>query len=183
MRNLIYAINLTADGSCDHTKFRGSEEMLDYHMELMEHVDLIVYGRTTYELMFPYWADVEKDPSSTKAEIEFARKLTAIDKIVFSRSLARADWNTRILRTKPGDEIRKLKQEAGKKIMVGGVSVPEQLIALGLVDEFIFAVCPCIVGEGRRLLEHTGLQKKLDLKLVGSKVFESGTVALHYVKQ
>jgi dihydrofolate reductase len=183
MRNLIYAINLSIDGCCDHTKFGGSEEMLEYFTDLMTDVDLIVYGRKTYELMIPYWPDAAKDQSSTKAEIEFAQTFTAIDKMVFSRSLDSAEGNTRIVRANPGDELLKLKQETGKKISVGGVSLPAQLIALSLVDEFYFVVHPVIVGEGRRVLEDTSLQKNLNLKLVESKIFNSGCVALHYLKQ
>jgi dihydrofolate reductase len=181
MRNLVYAINLSADGCCDHTKFRGSEEMLEYHRDLMKDIDLIVYGRKTYELMFPYWPDAAKDPSSTKAEVEFAQTLTAMEKVVFSRSLNSAEANTRIVAANLEDEIRKLKQGTGKKILTGGVSVPQQLIALGLVDEFYFFVHPVIVGEGRRLLDSTSLQDKLNVKLVGSETFKSGSVALHYL--
>ena len=183
MGNLIYVINLSIDGCCDHTKVSGGEKMLEYYTDLMRDVDLIVYGRKTYELMIPYWPDVAKDPSSTKAEIEFAQTFTAIDKVVFSRSLDSAEGNTRIVRANPGDELLKLKQETGKKISIGGVSLPAQLIALGLVDEFYFVVHPVIVGEGRRLFEDTGLQEKLQLKLVESKTFKSGSVALHYLKQ
>ncbi|MDP4216509.1 MAG: dihydrofolate reductase family protein [Bacteroidota bacterium] len=182
MRNLIYAINLSADGCCDHTKFGGSEEMLEFHGDLMRDVDLIVYGRKTYELMIPYWPNVAKDPSSTKAEAKFAQTLTAIDKIVFSRSLKSADGNSRIVHGNLGDEVLKLKQGTGKKILTGGVSIPEQLIALGLVDEFCFVIHPVIVGEGRRLLEGTGLPENLNLKLSGSDSLKSGAVALHYSK-
>ncbi len=182
MRNLTYAINLSIDGCCDHSKIGGSEEMLEYHMGLMRDFDLIVYGRKTYELMIPYWPDVIKDPTSTKAEIEFAQTFAAIDKVVFSRSLDSAEGTTRIVRTDPADELPRLKQGTGKKILVGGVSLPSQLIALGLVDEFYFVIHPIVVGEGRRLLADTGLPEKLNLKLVGSKTFKSGSVALHYLK-
>jgi dihydrofolate reductase len=185
MRNLIYAINLSIDGCCDHTKIGGGflEEVGSYFTELLRDVDLIVYGRTTYEIMIPYWPDALKDPSSTKADIEFAQTFTAIDKVVFSRQLESAEGNTRIVRGNLADEILKLKQGTGKNISVGGVSLPEQLIALGLVDEFYFVVCPVIAGEGRRLFEDTSLPEKLNLKLVESKVFKSGCVALHYLKQ
>jgi dihydrofolate reductase len=183
MRNVIYGINVTTDGCCDHTKVNGSEDILEYFTDLMRDVGLIVYGRKTYELMIPYWPNVAKDQSSTKAEIEFARVFTAIDKVVFSRSLDSAEGNTKIVRANPGDELLKLKQEKGKKILIGGVSLPAQLIALSLVDEFYFVVHPVIAGEGRRLLEDTGLQEKLNLKLVGSKILKSGCVALHYLKQ
>jgi len=183
MRNLIYAINLSLDGCCDHTKFSGSEDMLQYYTDLFQDVDLIVYGRKTYELMIPYWPDVIDDQTATKAEREYARTFTAIDKIVFSRSLDSAQGNSRIVRANPGDELLKLKQEPGKKIAIGGVSLPEQIIAVGLVDEFYFVIHPVIAGEGRRLLEGTRLPEKLNLILVSSKILKSGSAALHYLKQ
>jgi dihydrofolate reductase len=107
-----------------------------------------------------------------------------MNKIVFSRSLDSAeDRNTRIVRTDLHDEILKLKQEQGKDISVGGVDIPSQLIELGLVDEFRFVVQPIIAGEGRRLLEGISLPEKLQLKLVESKIFKSGSVVLRYLKQ
>jgi dihydrofolate reductase len=184
MRNLVYAINITLDGCCDHTKTIADEEMLEYSTHLMRGVDLLVFGRKTYQLMVPYWPDVAKDPSETKASIEFARTFVSMNKIVFSRSLDSAeDRNTRIVRTDLHDEILKLKQEQGKDILVGGVDIPSQLIELGLVDEYRFVVQPIIAGEGRRLLEGISLQEKLQLKLVESKIFKSGGVALRYLKQ
>ncbi len=182
MRNVIYGINLSADGCCDHTKFTGGEGIHEYFTRLMQDVDLIVYGRKTYELMVPYWPDVAKSGSGTQSENEFARVFTAIDKIVVSQSLSSAEGNTRIVRTNLRDEILKLKQEPGGKISIGGVSLPEQLIALDLVDEFYFVVHPVVVGEGRRLLENINLQKLLHLKLAGSEVLQSGCIALHYLK-
>ena len=80
-------------------------------------------------------------------------------------------------------EIFKLKRERGKNILVGGVNIPSQLIELGLVDEYLFVVSPIIAGEGRRILEGVSLPEKLQLKLVDSKIFKSGCVALHYLKQ
>ncbi|HTR29561.1 MAG TPA: dihydrofolate reductase family protein [Puia sp.] len=186
MRNLVYAINLSVDGCCDHAMLGPeciTDDVAEYYMDIMRDVDLTIFGRKTYELMIPYWPDVAKDPTATKSDIEFAQKFTAMDKIVVSRSLANAEANTRIVRTNPGDELLRLKQKTGKKISVGGVDLPQQFIALGLVDEFYFFILPIIVGEGRRLLEGTGLPAKQQLKLVGSKIFRSGAVALHYLKQ
>src|ERR1700721_4176299 len=156
MRNLIYASNVTLDGCCDHTKFKPSEddEVLEHYTQLLRDFDLLVYGRKTYQLMVPYWLDIAKSQSETKADIEFAQAFDALNKIVFSRSLASAeDKNTRIVRTNLRDEIVKLKQEPGKDILVGGVDVPSQLIELGLVDEYRFVVMPIIAGEGIRLME------------------------------
>src|SRR5436309_8932681 len=133
MRKLIFAINTTLDGCCDHTKQMADEETHEYFTHLMREADLQVFGRKTYELMVPFWPEVAKNQSMTKAENEFARAFDSIHKVVFSRSLGRAeDRNTRIVRTDLRDEILKLKQEQGKNILVGGVSVPSQLIEFGL---------------------------------------------------
>ena len=183
MRNLIYAINTTLDGCVDHTKTFADEELLEHYTQILRGFDLLVYGRKTYQLMIPYWPDVAKDPSSTKADKEFADTFDSINKVVFSKSLESAEGNTRIVRTGLKDEILKLKQEPGKNIMVGGVAIPSQLIELGLIDEYRFVVTPIIAGEGRRLLEGIRLQEGLRLKVVESKVFKSGCVALRYLKQ
>jgi dihydrofolate reductase len=134
--------------------------------------------------MIPYWPEVAKDPSSTKADHEFARTFDSINKIVFSRSLDSAeDGNTRIVRGNLRDEMLKLKQEGGKNILVGGVDIPSQLIELGLVDEYRLVVHPIVAGEGRRLFDRVSLPERLQLRLVESKFFKSGCVALRYVKQ
>jgi dihydrofolate reductase len=194
MRNVIFAINITLDGCCDHTKtvvertgsesIDGMEEILEYYTHLVRNAGLLVYGRKTYQLMVPYWPEVAKNQSETKAANEFAQAFDSADKIVFSRSLDSAEGkNTRIVRTNLHDEILKLKQEQGKSILVGGVSIPSQLIELGLVDEYRFVVGPIVAGEGRRLLEGVSLPERLQLKLVESKTFKSGCVALRYLKQ
>jgi len=184
MRNLIFAINITLDGCCDHTKVSADDETLEYFTNLMRDVDLQVFGRKTYELMVPYWPEVAKDQSATKADKDFARAFDSVNKLVFSRSLdSGEDGNTRIVRTHLQDEIVKLKQQPGKNILVGGVDIPSQLIKLGLVDEYRFVVSPIIAGEGRRLLEGVSLPERLSLKLVESKNFKSGCVALRYLKQ
>jgi dihydrofolate reductase len=150
----------------------------------MREVDLLVFGRITYQLMVPFWPEVAKSQSMTKASNEFARTFDSINRIVFSRSLDSAeDKNTRIVRTNLHDEILRLKQEQGKRVLVGGVSVPSQLIELGLVDEYRFVVGPIVAGEGRRLLEGVSLPERLQVKLVDTKIFESGCVALRYLKQ
>jgi len=183
VRKLIFAINITLDGCCDHTKQLADEETHEYFTDLTREADLQVFGRKTYELMVPFWPEVAKNQSMSKASNEFARAFEAVKKVVFSRSLDSAeDPNTRIVRSNLRDEILKLKQEQGKNILVGGVCVPSQLIELGLVDEFRFVVSPIIAGEGRRLLEGVSLPERLLLKLIDSKKFKSGCVALRYLK-
>ena len=184
MRNLIFGINISLDGCVDHTKQVADDETHEYFTDVLREADLLVYGRITYQLMVPFWPEVAKSQSMTKASNEFAETFDSLSKIVFSRSLDSAeDKNTRIVRSNLHDEILRLKQEQGKHILVGGVSVPSQLIELGLVDEYRFVVGPIVAGEGRRLLEGVSLPERLQLKLVESKFFKSGCVALRYLKQ
>jgi dihydrofolate reductase len=184
MRNVIYAINVTLDGCCDHTKQIADDELLEHYTHLLGEVDRLVYGRKTYQLMVPYWPDVARDHTSTKADKEFAQAFDSKKTVVFSRSLDSVEGtNTRIVRTNLRDEILKLKQEQGKNILVGGVDIPSQLVELGLVDEYRFVVQPIVAGEGRRLLEGVSLRERLQLKLVESKILKSGCVALRYLKQ
>ncbi len=185
MRLVTYAINISLDGCCDHTKFGpgDDDELMEYFTRFFDDIDLVVYGRKTYELMFPYWANVAKDPSATKTDTDFARAITAVDKVVFSRTLAKADENTSFIRTDPAGELMKLKQQPGKKISIGSVSLLPQLMALGLIDEYRLVVHPIVVGEGRRVFENTSFPENLPLKLSGTKVFKSGCVGLHYLKK
>jgi hypothetical protein len=100
MRNVIYAINITLDGCCDHTKQIADEETHEYFTHLMRDVDLLVFGRKTYQLMVPFWPEVARSQSMSEAENEFARTFDSITKIVFSRSLASAEVGR--IRSLPG---------------------------------------------------------------------------------
>lgn len=183
MRKLIYAINLTIDGCLDHTNMTPDPELFDFFINLVRGSGLLMYGRITYQLMVPYWPDVLNNPSSSAAEIEFARAFDSVGKIVFSKSLEKVDdKNSRLVRTDPGEEVLRLKQQPGKDILVGGVVLPSYLIERGLVDEYIFVVYPIIAGKGKRLMEGTNLREKLQLRLVDSRILKSGSVLLHYVK-
>jgi len=186
MRKLVFAINMSLDGCCDHTKFLPSEDTMDYFIQLVRDTGTFLYGRKTYELMVPYWPDVAKNPEGDRdVDVEYAHAFNAVEKIVvFSKSLdGPVDEKTRIVRTNLHDEVLKLKQEPGKNILIGGIDLASQLAALGLIDEYRIVVHPLIVGGGRRLFEGINLQDKLHLKLIESKVFKSGTVAFRYLKQ
>jgi dihydrofolate reductase len=185
MRNLVFAINMSLDGVCDHTKFNPDEETFEYFIRLTRDADVFVYGRKTYDLMIPYWPDIAKNLSGSKSENEFAQAFDSVNKIVvFSRSLDSVEGkNTEIVRTDLLETILKLKQEEGGNILTGGVAIPSQLIEIGLIDEFHFVVHPIVVGEGRKLFEEINLHEKLQLRLVGSKIFKSGCIALRYVKE
>ncbi len=185
MRKLIYAINVTIDGCCDHTKGIADSAIHEYFAQLMREVDVLLYGRKTYELMVPFWPDIAKNQSGpTKSMNDFAQAFDSVNKIVVvSKSLDKAEGkNTEIIRTNLKEEVLKLKQQPGKDISTGGVDLPAQLIELGLVDEYIIVVQPIVAGAGRRLLEHTSLPDKLQLNLIETKTFKSGSIALRYSK-
>jgi dihydrofolate reductase len=183
MRRVIFDINVTADGCCDHTKQIADDETHEYFTELLRSVGLLAFGRKTYELMVPFWPDVAKSQSMSPASNEFARVFDSLDKVVFSRSLKSvADKKTRIIRGNLREGMLKLKEELGGDILVGGVDVPSQLMEMGLVDDFRIVVGPIVAGEGRRLFDGVRLPERLRMKLVETKVFRSGCVALHYLK-
>lgn len=184
MRKLIFGINLSLDGCCDHTKFSGNKDILEYFGRHVGEAGLLVYGRKTYQLMVPYWPDIAKNQSGqTKATNDFAMTFAAKPIVVFSRTLEKAEGNARVVRGDLKEEILKLKQEPGNDILVGGVDLPSQLVELDLIDEYRFAIHPAVVGAGRRLFDNVSLQEKLQLKLVESTPFKSGAVALRYARQ
>ncbi len=179
MRKLIYAINTSIDGCCDHTKMIPSEDVFDFFIQLIRGADLLVYGRITYELMIPYWPDIAKNNSGDSNDNAFAHAFDSKKKVVFSRTLESVeDKNSRLVRTDLRTEILKLKQEEGADLLLGGVDLPSQLI--DLIDEYYFVVAPIIVGEGRRLFEGSHPRKRLELKLIDYQAYKSGTVVQHY---
>ncbi len=185
MRKLVFSINTTLDGCVDHTLGTPDDEMMAYFTQLMHEADTLVYGRKTYELMVPYWPDVAKTREGDKADIEFAEAFDAIDNIiVFSRTLIIPEGQKgTIAHGSLKDEILKLKQQPGKNIFTGGVDLARQMAELGLIDEYHLVVHPTIAGKGVRLFDGIDLPEILRLKLVESKVFKSGMVALRYVKE
>jgi len=183
MRTVTFGINISLDGYCDHTIFNPSEEVMDYFTGMMDGVDLYFFGRVMYQLMFPYWEEVAQQQSGSVVENRFAERFSAIERLVVSRTLESADVKTRIVRSNPAGELLKLKQQPGQKISVDSVSMLPALIAADLIDEFNLVVHPIIVGKGRPLLEAGSLEDKIGLELAETKVFKSGSVALHYRKR
>jgi dihydrofolate reductase len=181
MRNAVFAINITADGYCSHTDMIADDELHEYFTELLRNADVILFGRKTYELMVPYWPDVAKSQSGTPADNEFARVFDALEKVVFSTTLKSVeDDNTKLVRANLAEEVLKLKQQPGRDIAIGSLSIASQLSQHGLIDEYHFVVHPVVAGKGPRLFEAVSLKERFQLKLVGSKTFRSGVIALHY---
>lgn len=183
MRKVVFAINITTDGYCSHTDGIADEELHEYFTELLRHSGLLLSGRTTYQLMVPYWPEVARNQSGTGATNEFARVFDSLDKVVFSRTLKHVeDKNTRIVSANVAEEVLALKQQPGKDIFAGSLSIASQLSEHGLIDEYHFVVHPVVAGKGPRLFETVKPQNRLLLDFIGSKNFRSGVVALHYRK-
>ncbi len=178
MRNVVFAINITIDGYCGHESGIADDELHKYFTGLLRDSDVEIFGRNTYQLMYPYWHDIAMNQSETEVINEFARAYDSIPKIVFSTTLKSVEWNnTILLRSNLQEEILKLKQQPGKNISIGALSIASQVAQWNLIDEYHFVVHPIIAGEGPRLFESGA---KPSLKLIDSKIFGSGAVALHY---
>lgn len=180
MRTVSFGINISLDGYCDHTFANPDAELHDYFTGLMSNADLLFFGRVMYQLMFPFWSDMARDQSGSPDENRFAERITAIDKVVISRTLENAENNTRIIRSNPAAELLKLKQLPGKNIFVDSVSLLPELLAAGIIDEFHLVIHPVFVGKGRQLLQPGSLQDMVNLELVDTINFKSGCVAHHY---
>jgi dihydrofolate reductase len=179
MRKLMFSMNISLDGYADHTVAIADDELHEFASDLLDSVDILLFGRVTYQLMESYWPIARSDPSATQSMMEFADRINAKPKVVFSRTLRKAVWNdTRLVKDGMVEEVMKLKQQPGRNLALGGISICQEFMRLGLVDEYWLLVQPIIVGKGRRLFE--GLRKRIDLKLVGTKTFGSGVVVLHY---
>ncbi len=183
MRKVVFAINITADGYCNHTDGIADEELHRYFTGVLRNASLILYGRTTYDLMVPYWPDVARNQSEGEATNEFARVFDSLDKVVFSTTFEQVEGNnTRIVRANVAEEVLALKQQPGKDICVGSLSIASQLSARGLIDEYHFVVHPVVAGKGPRLFETVKPPDSLRLDFIGLKTFQSGVVALKYRK-
>lgn len=185
MRKLIFAINITIDGCCDHEKGHPSQEVHQYFTQLTKEAGTLLYGRKTYDLMVPFWPNIAKSSAEqTKDMKEFAEAFVSVPQvIVFSKTLtSTAEKNTTILRGDLKAEVVRLKQQTGNAILTGGVDIPSQLLAEGLVDELCLVIHPVIAGKGRRLFDGLNLQDQFEFKLVATKVFKSGHCVLRYTK-
>jgi len=182
MRKLIAAINMTLDGFCDHTAGIADEEIHQHYNELLSDADTILFGRITYQLMESYWPAVVKNPTGKKPMDEFAVLIDNIPKIVFSRTLRNVDWKNTILKNEViKEEVLELKQSrngGSKNILVGSPSLIVTLTQLGLIDEYQLAVQPIVLGSGLPLFRN--IRDRVDLKLLKTKTFGCGAVALYY---
>jgi len=182
MRPLRYSINVTLDGCCDHRAGVADEDTHRHATENLARADALIFGRVTYQLM-EFWRPIaggEERPDWLEPWMEeFARTIDGAKKYVVSSTLEPVGWNTEVIRGDVGEAVRRLKQEPGRGLMVGGVTLPLALAELGLIDEYEFVVQPRLAGHGPT--PFAGLTRYVDLKLVGRKEFASGAVAMRYV--
>lgn len=178
MRKVIAAINMTLDGICDHTTGIPDEDLHQHYAELLDNAGVVLYGRTTYQLM-QYWQTLLKKPSGQKSMDDFALAIDKIPKIVFSQTLKNTEWDSAKLATKEIEkEVLELKQQSGKDILVGSRSLIIQLINLHLIDEFQICIHPMIEAKGLPLFDKT--KDRTIFRLLKTKIFDSGSIVLYY---
>ena len=188
MRKTIVFFTISLDGcfegpNHDLTWHNVDDEFNKFAIEQLHETGLILFGRRTYQLMEGFWPDVELDPKSTKDDFEVAHLMNTIPKIVFSTTLKDVKeskvWKNIQLRNKLDiNEIKKLKGMSGKDIWVGGSDLAVSLMEEDLIDEIRAMVNPLVLGKGRPLFD--GTPKKVKLKLLKTRTFESGNVLLCY---
>lgn len=180
MRKVIAAINMTLDGMCDHTAGIPDDDLHQHYTELLDNAGVILYGRTTYQLM-QYWQVLLKNPLGQKSMDDFASAIDKIPKIVFSQTLKNTEWDSAKLATKEIEkEVLELKQQStpGKDILVGSRSLIIQLINLNLIDEFQICIHPMIEGKGLQLFDK--IKDRTIFRLLKTKIFDSGAIVLYY---
>jgi dihydrofolate reductase len=181
LRPLRYSINVTLDGCVNHRAGSTDEELHRFWAEKLAQADALLFGRVTYEMMQAAWrwpANGLRPEWMAEWMEPFARTIDAAKKYVVSSTLERVDWNAELVRGDLGTAVQQLKRESGNGLFVGGVKLPQALAELGLIDEYEFVVHPRLAGHGPTLF--AGLSKYVDLKLVSSRQFRAGAVAMRY---
>lgn len=182
MRKLIMWNMVTLDGffegaqpwDIDFHNAGWGDELQRFSNEQMGTADLLLFGRRTYEGMAQYW---------TTAKGETAERMNAIQKVVFSRTLASADWaNTRLVSADAAQEVARLKQEPGKDILVfGSAELCASLARAGLIDEYRLGLNPIALGEGNPLFKASTGQMKM--RLLEARALNTGCVLLFYAPE
>jgi dihydrofolate reductase len=183
MGRLIYSMSVSLDGFVE-TPSRSldwvlvDEELHSVFNDQAREVSASLYGRRMYELMAGYWPTAEVDPSATPAELEFAGIWRETPKIVFSSTLERVDWNSRLVRGDAVEEVERLRAQPEYVMDVGGPTLASTLMRAGLVDECRLFVHPVILGAGTPFFPP--LDARIGLKLIDTRTFSSGVVYLRY---
>lgn len=163
--------------------FDNEELWKDLHKEMwnvLDSADTILLGRVTYQVWEKYWPAAAKNPSCTENDLKFSKYVDATQKIVFSKTLNKVDWqNTRLVKKNIVEEIARMKQQSGKNIaLAGGARLAQTFMKLGLIDDYQITVHPVVLSKGKPLFGD--LRDKIKLKLIETRTFKTGAIGLHY---
>lgn len=179
MRTIRYMINMTLDGCVDHREGTPDADTHRHAQEELADADAMLLGRVTYEMMEAGWRQPPPPGARPDWMVPFARTINAAKKYVVSRTLTSLEWNAEVVRGDLRTSMEALKAEPGRRLLLGGVTLPLALAKLGLIDEYLFVIHQRIAGHGPTLL--AGLSQVVDLQLVHRHDFPSGAMALTYV--
>jgi dihydrofolate reductase len=174
MRKLIWGMNLTLDGYIaapgdDIGWSVPSDELFQFWSDQLQATDLSLYGRKLWQTMSSYWPTGDQQPNATPAQIEFARRWRDMSKVVFSSTIDKVDWNA---------EITRLKAEDGGPMDIGGATLAGAAMRAGLIDEYVLATAPVLVGGGTPFF--TALDSWVNLNLVETRTFPCGVILTRY---
>jgi dihydrofolate reductase len=182
MRQLISFNLITLDGffegpNHDISWHNVDKEFDDFSIEQLDTAGVLLFGRVTYELMASFWPSEVAHANDPLV----ADKMNSLPKVVFSRTLEKADWNnTRLVKTDVAREIAKLKQQSGKDLFLfGSADLATTLIKLGLIDEYRVLLNPLVLGKGSPLFK--GIDQPFTLKLIKTRTFQNGNILLYYL--
>ena len=183
MSRVIYSMSVSLDGFVE-TPSRSldwvivDEELHRFFNEEAAQTGTFLYGRRLYQLMADYWPTADADPSVPEYMTEFARIWKDKPKVVFSKTLDKVEWNSRLVRGNIADEIAKLKEQPGNEMAVGGPNLAAAFMQLDLIDEYRLFVQPVVLGAGTPFFP--ALDAAINLRLVETRTFGSGVVYLRY---
>ncbi len=185
MRRIIWTMSVSVDGYME-----GPDHDIGWHLvdeELNSHMNdwigaagLLLEGRVTYELMADFWPTADQDPDAPPTMVEFARIWRDTPKVVYSRTLERADWNATVVRDVVPAEVLALKAQPGGHAVLGGSELGAEFASHDLIDEYRLYVHPVVIGRGRPALRAS--DAKIALDLVETHLFGNGVVLLRYAK-
>jgi dihydrofolate reductase len=191
MRKVILFMHMSTDGFIARPNGEmdwatmNDDEMGRYLItDLLTTADTMILGRVLFQGFEQHWPGVAANPSNPKDLVDFAHWIEDSPKIVFTKTLDKADWkSTTLVKVRDNDhiaqEISKLKQQPGKDmVLFGGASFAQTCVKLGLVDEYRLKLEPVVLGNGKPLFQD--IKDKMNLKLTNSKRFDSGVVGLYY---
>jgi dihydrofolate reductase len=183
MRKVIYSMGVSLDGfiagpNGDIGWSAPDEELHRFHNEQARATGVSLYGRRLYEVMRYWETAAEESPSAPEHELEFARIWKDTPRLVFSRTLERAEGGAELVRTALAEKVAELKEQPGGDIAVGGAGLAASLIPLGLIDEYRLYVYPVVLGAGTPYFP--ALDGRIELALAETRTFGSEVVYVRY---